>query len=120
MKKFPKFTTIIGILLLLVAIIGAIGFYYARQYAQIGAGMMAKQMCSCLYVQNRQENECLAEMDISIGKFTKYMKIVYFPEKVVVSFSGLAITQAKMSPGYGCSASKFEGQMPNGLNNIVQ
>lgn len=128
--------------MLFIVIIGAIGIYYARQYAQIGAGMMAKQMCSCLYVQSRQEDECLGEMDKSIGKFAKHMKIVYFaktqgvrttgkdgsssldfanfPDSVIVSFYGLAMTQAKMTPGFGCSVKKFNGQMPNGLSNVGQ
>lgn len=140
--KLPKFSTLIGGGLLIASLIVAIGIYYARQYAQIGAGMMAKQMCSCLYVQSRQEDECLAEMDQSIGKFAKHMKIVYFaktqgvrstgkdgassldfasfPDSVLVSFYGLAMTQAKMTPGFGCSVKKFNGQMPNGLSKLGQ
>jgi hypothetical protein len=136
-----SFTSILGSLLILIGIAAAIAYFFIGQYAKIGAGMMAKQMCSCLYVQDRTEGECLAEMDKSIGKYAKYMKIVYFartlnakfagddggeeivaasfPDRIIVSFKGLEMAQSKMEPGFGCSVKNFDGQMPNGLNNVV-
>ncbi|WP_240006780.1 hypothetical protein [Pseudaquidulcibacter saccharophilus] len=115
MKKLPSFTSIIGILLLVVAIVGAVMFYYAKKYAEIGAGLMAKQMCSCLYVQNRDENQCLAEMNVTLGKHYKSVKLVYMSETVFASASGMSVARAALTPGYGCSVSKFDGQMPNAV-----
>lgn len=142
LKMRLNFTSIIGSILLILAIAAGIGYYYANQYAQIGVGMMAKQMCSCLYVQNRDEDECKADMNKSMGEISKKMKITYlvknqsgrftgkdggsevgtanFPDGIIVGFYGIAIAKAKISPGYGCSVTKFDGIMPNGLNNINQ
>lgn len=135
------FTSIVGSILMLLGVGAIVAYYFIHQYAQIGAGMMAKQMCSCLYVQNRDENECRAEMNKSMGNIASKMKVVYFtrtlnarfdnkdgsseiasagfPDSVLVSFYGIAMTQAKLQPGFGCSVTKFEGQMPNGLNNVT-
>jgi len=142
LKMRLNFTSIIGAILLIAGIAASVGYYYANQYAQIGVGMMAKQMCSCLYVQNRDEDACKADMNISMGNISKKMKITYlvknqsgrftgkngsqevgtanFPDSVIVGFYGIAIAKAKISPGYGCSVTKFDGLMPNGLNNITQ
>ncbi len=115
MKKLPSFTSIIGILLLVVAIVGAVMFYYAKKYADIGAGLMAKQMCSCLYVQTRDENQCLDEMKVTLGKHYKSVKLVYMSETVFASASGMSVARASLTPGYGCSVTKFDGQMPNAV-----
>ncbi|MBN8649026.1 MAG: hypothetical protein J0L55_13820 [Caulobacterales bacterium] len=86
-------------------------------------------------------NGCFCEKLINNGS-VMHMKIVYFaktqgvrttgkdgsssldyanfPDSVLVSFRGLAMTQAKMTPGFGCSVKKFNGQMPNGLINVGQ
>lgn len=115
MKKLPSFTTIVGIILLLVAIIGAVLFYYAKKHAEIAAGFAAKQMCSCLYVESRGENECRAEVNLELGKHSKRMKYVYMSETVIASASGLSLAKAELDAGFGCSVSKFSGQMPNAV-----
>ncbi len=117
MKKRISLSGLVGIVILLILLISAITLYYGKKYAEIATGLMAKQMCSCLYVQNRQEDSCLADMDETIGaKFTKHMKLVYMDEKVFVTLLGLSIAEAKLDVGYGCSVRYFDGQMPNGLD----
>lgn len=118
--KKPSFTTIVGIVLLLVAVLFAILMYYAKQYGTIASGYMARQMCSCLYVQGREETSCLKDMEAGIGSAAKYTKLVYFPEKVIANFWGIASAQAELSPGQGCAVRAFNGAMPNGLDIVPE
>lgn len=118
--KLPSFSTLVGIILLLIAIVTGIGFYFARQYGKIGAGYAAKQLCSCIYVQKREEDACLSDVRRALGKPFDKAKIIYFSERVVVDFGGFAQAQANLTPGFGCSASSFSGALPNPLNNPNQ
>lgn len=116
--KKLSFSTIVGLVLLFIAILCGILLYYLREYGIIASGYAARQMCSCIYVQSRSESSCLKEMEVSGGSSIKYVKFVYFREKVVANFLGVAAAQAELSPGKGCSARGFSGAMPNGLDNV--
>ena len=49
-------------LLLLGAAIGYFSWYRPTRFAvDIGAGMLAKQMCSCVFVAGRDEDACRAD-----------------------------------------------------------
>jgi hypothetical protein len=74
---------------------------------------VARQMCSCIYVQNRDETACLAE----IGPQIKGAQIVYMEERVIVNYSGLNQAEARLKPGYGCNVQDFIGSMPSGVLN---
>lgn len=115
--KLPSFSSLVGIILLLIAIVTGIGFYFARQYSKIGAGYAAKQLCSCIYVQMRDEDACLIDVKGALGKPFEKAKIIYFSERVVVDFGGFGQAQATLTPGFGCSASSFSGALPNALDN---
>lgn len=115
-RKLPPFTSIVGIVLLVLALLIGVFLYKAKQYGEVGAGYVARQMCSCIYVQSRDETACLRDMETSLGASAKYAKIVYFPEKVIVSYAGFASAQAELQTGFGCSVRKFNGAMPNGLS----
>ncbi len=117
LKKRISLSGIIGAIILIVLIISAIALYYGKKYAEIATGIVAKQMCSCLYVQNRDEAACRGDMAELVGeKFLRPMKLVYMEEKVMVTLFGLSIAEAKLDVGYGCSVRYFDGQMPNGLD----
>jgi hypothetical protein len=118
--KLPSFSSLVGIILLLIAIITGVGFYFARQYSKIGAGYAAKQLCSCIYVQQRDETACLSDVKRALGKPFDRAKIIYFSERVVVDFGGFGQAQANLTPGFGCSAKSFSGALPNALNNPNQ
>jgi hypothetical protein len=108
----PSFTTIVIWVLGLLSVAGAIGLWFALQFGQIAAGYTARQLCACLYVQGRQEDECRAE----IGPMIQQSQVVYFDERVVVNFLGLDRAQARLTPGYGCAVTRFEGSMPAGMD----
>lgn len=107
-RKLPSFSTIVGIVLIgIFVIVMAVG-YQAGKYGEIGAGFIARQMCSCLYVQSRDEKSCRAE----IGSQIDGAQIVYMDERVIVNFSGLDQAEARLKPGYGCNVQAFVGTMP--------
>lgn len=113
LRKLPSFSTVVGIVLLILLVVAiAIGLQ-ARRYGQIAAGYVARQMCSCLYVQNRDETSCKAD----IGPQIKGAQIVYMEERVIVNYSGLDSAEARLMPGYGCSVQQFVGSMPSGVLN---
>lgn len=110
-RKLPSFSTVIG-MVLVAAFVVALGVgWQARQYGQVAAGYIARQMCACLYVQNRTEAACRAE----IGEQIEPASIVYFDEKVIVNFMGLDQAEARLQPGFGCNVQDFVGSMPSGV-----
>jgi hypothetical protein len=113
LRKLPSFSTAVGIVLLVVFVIALGVGYQAQKYGQIAAGYVARQMCSCLYVQNRDETSCRAE----IGPQIKGAQIVYMEERVIVNYSGLNSAESRLKPGYGCNVQEFIGSMPAGVLN---
>jgi hypothetical protein len=113
LRKLPSFSVVVGVVLF-AALAVAIGIgLQAQRYGKIGAGFVARQMCSCLYVQNRAEDACMAD----IGPQIKGAQIVYMEERVIVNFSGLDQAEARLKPGYGCNVQTFVGSMPAGVLN---
>jgi hypothetical protein len=108
LRKLPSFSTIVGIVLVVIFIVAMVVGFQLRKYGQIGAGFVAKQMCSCLYVQGRDEASCRAEIGPQIDR----SQIVYLDERVIVNFSGLDQAEARLKPGYGCNVQDFIGSMP--------
>lgn len=72
-------------------------------------------MCDCLYVKYKDENECKITLSNSIGDAAKSLKIVYLPQKLIVSYWGQS-SMASLDVGHGCIVHKFQGTMPNGLD----
>jgi hypothetical protein len=120
LRKLPSFSTVIGVALVIIGVVAAVVFWQAGKYGQIGAGFVARQMCSCLYVQNRSETACRAEIDPQIPQIER-AQIVYMDERVIVNFIGLDLAEARLLPGYGCNVQTFVGSMPAGvLNGVAQ
>lgn len=114
MRK-PSFSTVVLWICIAVALVGAVIGWQAMRYAQVAAGYIARQMCSCIYVQNRPEEDCRAEL----GDQIQQAQIVYFDERVVVNFLGLDRAQASLTPGYGCAVRAYDGAMPSGLDLTI-
>jgi hypothetical protein len=115
LRKLPSFSTVVGIVLLALFVVALAVGYQARKYGVIAAGFVARQMCSCLYVQNRDEASCKAD----IGPQIKGAQIVYMEERVIVSYSGLDSAEGRLKPGYGCHVQQFNGSLPSGILNGV-
>jgi hypothetical protein len=110
-RKLPSFSSILGVVLGLVLVVALVLGWQAQRYGQVAAGYIARQMCACLYVQNRTEASCRAEMPPEINQ----TQIVYFDEKVIVNFLGLDRAEARLLPGFGCNVQSFAGSMPTGV-----
>jgi hypothetical protein len=113
LRKLPSFSTIVGVVLLIGFVVALVIGFQAQKYGQVAAGFVARQMCSCLYVQNRSEEACKAE----IGPQIEGAQIVYMEERVIVNYSGLDQAEARLKPGYGCNVQDFVGSMPAGVLN---
>jgi hypothetical protein len=113
LRKLPSFSTIVGFVLVCLFVVALGVGYQAQKYGQIAAGYIARQMCSCIYVQNRDEASCKAD----IGSQIKGAQIVYMEERVIVNFSGLNQAESRLKPGYGCNVQDFVGSMPVGVLN---
>jgi hypothetical protein len=88
---------------------GASEYAYSRiaPYARIGATYIAKQDCSCLFVEGRSEYSCTAEFKPDIDRFKVEIDRSTLPAKAKVTtrlaiFSG----EATYEQGFGCSVSR--------------
>jgi hypothetical protein len=115
LRKLPSFSTVVGAVLIGLFIVALAVGYQARKYGVIAAGFVARQMCSCLYVQNRDENSCKAD----IGSQIKGAKIIYMEERVIVNYYGLDSAEARLKPGFGCNVERFNGSMPAGVSTTA-
>jgi hypothetical protein len=113
LRKLPSFSNVVGIVLLCLFVVALVIGYQAQKYGQIAAGFVARQLCGCIYVQNRDEASCMAD----IGPQVKGAQIVYMEERVIVNYSGLNQAEARLKPGYGCNVQDFIGSMPSGVLN---
>lgn len=135
LAKKLKFSTIVGLVLIVLGIMLAVGLYFAREYAKVGSGYLARQMCMCVYVQNRDEALCRKDLRQSTGKSFDLARFVYLArqtpfedssnesgtvilddQSIIVDFMGLGAAQASLKPGFGCSVRNFNGVVPAGLN----
>lgn len=83
MKKIIRYT---GIFLLLVIL--TIGGYVLIYYPPVMAGMVAKTMCSCVYVMERTE-ESVREKELAVFPGLSSASVTFHPDKTVsASFLG--------------------------------
>ncbi len=96
----------IGWAALLVLIVGlALGYwrwYRPVRYAvDIGAGMLAKQMCSCLFVAGRERADCRADQLPSMDPIQ--LEILDSPVGVRAFVPALGERRAFYREGLGCT-----------------
>ncbi len=69
--------------------------------SRIGAGYVAKQMCSCLYVAERDFDGCRSDIPASMDRIRA--EPIDSPRSVRASLFGLIERQALHHPGSGCT-----------------
>jgi hypothetical protein len=103
--KLPPFTSMLAIAMLVGLLIAAVVGYRAAQAGAVQSGRIAKQMCSCLWVANRDYDSCAAE----VAGETKDLRITFGRESVEVNYFGIAHGVAQLEPGYGCHIKAYSG-----------
>lgn len=84
-------------LLLLVAA----GFFYVRLRAMagVGAGYVAKEVCSCVFVGGRSFDSCRPDVPESMDR----VQAELLQSGVRAFVTGLASRVARFEPGFGCT-----------------
>ena len=86
---------------------GAYAYSQLAPYIQIGGGYVAKQDCSCLFVEGRSETSCTAEFSPDIQRFSVAVDRSALPARAKVT-TRLAIfsSEATYSAGFGCALTR--------------
>jgi hypothetical protein len=102
------------LLLVLTAllIVGVIAGFFIAAEARVRTGQVAMQLCSCLYVANRDYESCMPE----VSPVAKDMRITFGREAAEARYFGLAIGVAQLEPGYGCHLKKPTGLVQRALS----
>ena len=87
-----------GLALALAAVVWLPGL---RQATDVGAGYLAKQMCSCLFVAGRPFDACRADMPRDMDAIE--VRLADGAETVVARVPLLAERTARHHPGSGCT-----------------
>ena len=90
-------------------LIGGCVYAYSQlaPYVQIGGAYIAKQDCSCLFVEGRSEASCAAEFSPDIKRFKVVVDRSRLPGIAKVT-TRLAIfsSEATYEAGFGCAVTK--------------
>jgi hypothetical protein len=95
----------------LAAVVAIAGGVYAYSqlapYIQIGGAYIAKQDCSCLFVEGRSEASCATEFSPDIKRFRVAVDRSALPARARVT-TRLAIlsSEATYEAGFGCAVTR--------------
>lgn len=89
-----------------VALVAGAVFYTqwlvpTREAVGIGAAMLAKQMCTCMFVAGRAQDACRADQMASLDPIQA--EVTSEPQGVRAFISGLGERSAVHSKEYGCT-----------------
>jgi hypothetical protein len=85
-------------LLLVSAVAGAL-FGIGERQAGVGAGYVAKEVCSCMFVGGRSLEACRGDVPASMDR----VRAEALPDGVRGSVPLLASRVARHEPGFGCT-----------------
>lgn len=83
----------------LLAVLAVVAGRHFVTLVRVGAGYTAKQMCSCLYVSQRNEAACHGELEAPADKLVSWTAK---EGEVRASTLGLSHATARYEPGFGC------------------
>ena len=88
-------------LLALLGVAGFAGAAYGRleRSAEVGAGYVAKEVCSCIFVAGRSLESCRADVPASMDR----VQAEALADGVRGYVTGLAARVARHEPGFGCT-----------------
>lgn len=106
-----SFTFRLMLVLIALFFAGLIAVQFVAAEARVRTGQVAMQLCSCLYVANRDYESCMPE----VAATSKNMRITFGREAAEVRYFGLATGVAQLEPGYGCHLKKPSGLVQRAL-----
>jgi len=97
----PRHTPLVAIRSWLTGIaLGALFAYrHVRAMAAVGAGYVAKEVCSCVFVAGRSAASCRADVPESMDR----VEAELLPDGVRAFVTGFAERVARNEPGFGCT-----------------
>jgi hypothetical protein len=84
---------------LLVLVSGGFTYTRLRAMASVGAGYVAKEVCSCVFVGGRSFDSCRADVPESMDRVQAEQRT----DGVYAFVTGLASRVALFEPGFGCT-----------------
>jgi hypothetical protein len=78
---------------------GGYGYGHLRGMASVGAGYVAKEMCSCIFVAGRSLESCRPDVPESMDR----VRAELLPDGVRGFVPALAERVARYEPGFGCT-----------------
>jgi hypothetical protein len=102
MSRAGKIATGVGVVLVLGLGFGVFRWYLPTRHAvDVGAAMLAKQVCSCIYVANRDVADCRADQFSSMDAIQ--VAVLRDEERVRAWIPGLGERTAIHREGFGCT-----------------
>lgn len=109
---FKSFTFRLAVGLATLAFVAWLWSLSLAADGRVKTGRVALQLCSCIYVANRDYDSCILE----VGDDAKNLRITFGRESAEANFYGLATGVAQMEPGYGCHLKKPSGLIQRALS----
>ena len=82
----------------LLLVVGALVYEHARDLATVGAGYVAKELCSCVFVGGRSLDSCRPDIPETMERVEAELG----PDRVRASVPHLVERIARFEPPYGC------------------
>lgn len=102
MSRGGKIATGVGLVLALGIGAGSVLWYLpTRRAVDIGAAMLAKQVCTCVYVANREVADCRADESASMDPIQ--LEVLRDEERVRAWVPALGERSALHREGFGCT-----------------
>lgn len=79
-------------------VVGALVWQHLRDQVAVGAGYVAKEMCSCVFVGERSLESCRADVPTSMDR----VQVELGEDRVRAFVPGLGERIARHEPPYGC------------------
>jgi hypothetical protein len=90
----------IAVVVVALALAGAAyGYGHLRRITSVGAGYVAKEMCSCIFVAGRSFESCRPDVPESMDR----VRAELLPDGVRGFVPALAERVAHYEPGFGCT-----------------
>jgi len=82
----------------IVGIAGVLGYQWLRDQSDVGAGYVAKELCSCIFVGGRDLGSCRPDIPPAMDRVEAQVE----GDRIRAIVPGLAERIARHEPPFGC------------------